>query len=150
MTTKQKIEEFLSLKSIGIVGISTDERKFGNGVYKSMKTAGFKVFAIHPEMQSVAGDKCYKDFNSLPEKAGGVWIAVAPRNVLSVLQNVLDAGIKNVWLQQQSESEEAIDFCIKNGISVIRKECILMFAEPVKSIHRFHRGFNKIFGMYPR
>lgn len=150
MTNKQKIEEFLSQKSIGIVGISTDDRKFGNNVYKSMKTAGFNVHAVHPEIKSIAGDKCYPDFNSLPEKAGGVWIAVSPGNVLPVLQKLSEAGIKNVWLQRQSESAEAIDFCIKNGISVIRKECILMFAEPVKSIHRFHRGFNKLFGMYPR
>lgn len=150
MTTKQKIEEFLNQKSIGIVGISKDERKFGNNVYKAMKTAGFNVHAVHPEIQSVAGEKCYPDFNSLPEKPGGVWIAVAPKNALAVLQNVSDAGIKNVWLQRQSESEEAIDFCIKNGINVISKECILMHAEPVKSIHRFHRGINKLFGMYPR
>lgn len=52
-------------------------------------------------------------------------------------------------MQQGSESKNAIDLCVKNGINVIAGECIMMYAEPVKSIHSFHRWINKLVGRYP-
>ena len=61
----------------------------------------------------------------------------------------MNLGVKNIWMQQGSESENAIEFCNKNEINVIHGECILMFAEPVKSIHSFHRWVNKLIGKYP-
>jgi predicted CoA-binding protein len=53
-------------------------------------------------------------------------------------------------MQQGSESEKAINYCNENGIDVIHGECILMFAEPVESIHKFHKWLWKIFGKLPK
>ena len=61
-----------------------------------------------------------------------------------------EAGIKKIWMQQGSESPKAIKFCKENGIELVEGECIMMFSEPVKSIHKFHRGLNKLFGKYPK
>jgi len=58
-------------------------------------------------------------------------------------------GIKSVWFQQGSSSDEAIKFCEEKGMSVVSGECIFMFAEPVDSIHKFHRWIWKIFGKLP-
>jgi predicted CoA-binding protein len=53
-------------------------------------------------------------------------------------------------MQQGSESRNAIKFCEENGISAVHNECIMMFVEPVKSIHSFHRWINKLVGKYPQ
>jgi len=36
------------------------------------------------------------------------------------------AGVRRLWMQQQTESEVAIRYCQENGISVVYGECILM------------------------
>jgi predicted CoA-binding protein len=40
------------------------------------------------------------------------------------------AGITKVWMQQGSQSDAAIEYCQQNGIEVVSKRCIMMFAEP--------------------
>jgi predicted CoA-binding protein len=61
-----------------------------------------------------------------------------------------EKGIKSVWFQQGSSSKEAVKFCVENDMSVVDGECILMFTEPVESIHKIHRWIWKIFGKLPK
>ena len=77
-------------------------------------------------------------------------IVVPPAQTEAVVRAAAEAGIKRVWMQQGSQSPEAIRFCEEHGISVVRRECILMFTEPVTSIHRVHRGLWRLLGKLPR
>jgi len=132
------------------VGASRNPKKFGSAVYRTLKQQGFKVFAVHPEAESIEGDKCYRGFDQLPERVGGVVICVPPIQTEKVLEQVSAAGIQHVWLQQGAESYAAIRYCENHGIKVVHGHCIMMFAEPVESIHRFHRWVTKLFGKYPK
>jgi len=38
----------------------------------------------------------------------------------------------------------------KNDITIIHKQCIMKFAEPVSGIHKFHRSISKLFGALPK
>jgi predicted CoA-binding protein len=150
MTSKKTVEDFFTQPALAIVGVSRSGKKFGNNAYKELKQKGYKVFQIHPKSKSIGGDECYPDFKSVPEKIAGVIVAIKPIHALKAVQEAHEQGIKYVWLQQGAESKEAIDFCIKNGINVIHNECILMFANPVKSIHRFHRWIWGAVGKLPK
>ncbi len=149
-SNQAEIQEFLSQRSLAVVGVSRNAKKFGNAIYKTLKLQGFEVFAIHPEAGSIEGDRCYAGFSELPKKVGGVVICVPPTQTEKVLVLVAAAGIQRVWLQQGAESYAALRFCEKNGIRAIHGQCILMFAEPVESFHRFHRWVAKLIGKYPK
>ena len=148
--SKKTVEEFFAQPALAVVGVSRSGKKFGNYAYRNLKDKGYKVYQIHPESKSIDGDECYPDFKSAPDKIEGAVLVIKPIHTLKVLQEAADAGIKYVWLQQGAESKEAIDFCIKNGIHVVHNECIMMFTEPVKSIHRFHRWIWTIAGKMPK
>jgi len=147
--TQVEIYDFLSQRSLAVVGVSRNTKKFGNAIYRTLKQQGYKVFPIHREAESIEGDRCYPVFKALPEKVGGVVICIPPVQTEKILEGVLAAGISHVWLQRGAESYAALRFCEKNGITVVHGQCILMFAEPVESFHRFHRWVVKLFGMYP-
>jgi predicted CoA-binding protein len=66
-----------------------------------------------------------------------------------VVREAAEVGIPRVWMQQGSESEEAIRLCEENGISVVSGECILMFAEPAEFYHRMHRWVWGVMGKLP-
>ena len=150
MTSKKLVEEFLAQKNIAVVGVSRKKTKFGNAIYRELKQKDYKVFAVNPNMSEFEGDTCYSDLLSIPEKVDAVVINVPPMQTVKVVREVNEAGIKKVWLQQGSQSDEAINYCEGNGIDCISNECILMFAQPSAFIHRAHKWVWGVFGKLPQ
>ena len=149
MTSKVAVEEFIGIKDLAVVGVSRKGSKFGNVIYKELKKKGYNTFGVNPKLDTIDGDKCYHSLKELEGKVNGVVNVVSPSQTQNVVEEANAIGIKNIWMQQGSESKEAIEYCKENGINEIHKECILMFAEPVKSIHGFHRWIWKVIGKLP-
>ncbi|MBK7104653.1 MAG: CoA-binding protein [Ignavibacteriae bacterium] len=149
MTKQKYVDEFLKCKDIAIVGVSRKSTKFGNAIYKELKKKGLNVFGVNPNMETFEGDKCFKTLKDLKGKIDGIVNVVSPNQTLQVIKEAHSIGVKNIWMQQGSETDEAINFCIENGINEVHKECILMFAEPVNSFHSFHKWIWKILGKLP-
>ena len=148
--SKQTIEAFLQSKTLAVVGVSHSSEKFGNYLYKEIKKAGYKVYAINPNLDMIDGDRCYAGLGALPEKPDGVVIVVQPQAVLAVLEDAAAQGIKKVWLQQGADSPEAEEKARSLGLSIVSGEWLMMFMEPVQSIHKLHRSVRKVFGLYPK
>ncbi|MFB0515142.1 MAG: CoA-binding protein [Candidatus Neomarinimicrobiota bacterium] len=118
--------------------------------YRELKARGYRLFPIHPAAESLEGDRCYPNLSTLPETVGGVLIVVPPDQTAQVVRDITAAGISRVWMQQGAESQAAIRYCQKNGISTVHGECILMFAEPLKFYHKPHRWLWRLLGKLPR
>ncbi|HLG32909.1 MAG TPA: CoA-binding protein [Ignavibacteriaceae bacterium] len=149
MTSKALVEEFLHESKIALVGISRDKRKFGNTIYRELKKKGFALFPVNPNMTEFEEDKCYSSLSSLQQRVDALIINIPPKNTKAIVEEAKNVGIKKIWMQQGSESTEAIKFCNENNIEIISGECILMFAEPAAFFHRAHRWINKIAGELP-
>lgn len=149
MNSKKSVEEFLSQKSFALIGVSRKKSKFGNIIYRELKQKGYKIYPVNRYIDVFDGDKCFPDLMSLPEKVNAVIINVPPAEALKVLSDAETAGIKNVWLQQGSESAEAVKFCEEKEINCISNECILMFAQPSAFIHRAHKWIWGVLGKLP-
>ena len=147
--TLPEVHEFLSQRTLAIAGVSRSGKKFGNIVLKSLKLNGYTIYPVHPVAESIDGERCYSALSALPERVGGLIICLPPVRTETVLHEALAAGITRVWLQQGAESYAAIRFCEHNGLKTIHGHCILMFAEPVESIHRLHRWVWRLIGKYP-
>ena len=150
MTTKDFVNNFLSNKNFAVVGVSRKSSKFGNIIYKELKKKGLNVFGVNPNTDTIEGDKCYHNLRELKGKIDGVVNVVSPDQTSEVVKEANEIGVKNIWMQQGSESEKAIAYCNEHGIAVIQKECILMFVDPVNSIHGFHKWLWKILGKLPK
>jgi len=148
MEKAQFIQSFLKQKKIAIAGVSRDKKKFGRFVFNELSTKGFSVAPINKNTNEIDGVKCFSSFNDLNEKFESALITVKPTETLSAVKSAVNAGIKNIWIQQGSESDEAINFCKNNNIPFISNECIMMYAEPVKSMHSLHRFIWKLIGKY--
>lgn len=148
-STLPDIHEFLSQRTLAIAGASRSGKKIGNAIMKSLKQAGYTLYPVHPIAEMIDGERCYSAINALPEKVGGLIICLPSVQTEIVLHQALAAGITRVWLQQGSESYAALRFCEHNGIHAIHGNCILMFLEPVESIHKIHRWVWRVIGKYP-
>jgi uncharacterized protein len=149
-TSRASVDEFVNQKTLAVVGVSGNSKKFGNWAYRELKAKGYRIFPINRNLDSIDGSECYPNLHALPEKVDGVLIVVPPKETEQVVREADALSIKRIWMQQGSESDEAIEYCHKNGISEVHGECILMFAEPVCSYHRLHRGIIGILGKLPQ
>lgn len=142
---EQAVSDFICCKNLALIGVSKTKGKFGNYAYKELTSRGYNVYAVHPTEKEIDGILCSPDLASIKDKVEGVFVSVSKKNIPLILRDISSAGIKNVWLQQGSESNEAIEEAKKLGLNLISKKCILMYAEPVKSFHKFHRFLTDIF-----
>ncbi len=149
MISKAIIDSFLQQKHIAVAGVSRNKTKFGAIVYRHMKKNGYDVYAINPNISDLEGDIVYPDVQSLPDEVTAIITVTKPDITLNIIKGAVDKGIRMVWMQKGSEGPEALKQAAVSGITTISGKCIMMFADPVKSIHRFHRFLMKLFGKYP-
>ncbi len=150
MNTRQDIEDFVSQKTIAIVGISRKPQSFGSSVAKELRKRGYQIFPVNPKTDNIQGEKCYARVAEIPGKVDSAIFLTPPKATEMAVREAVDAGVRHLWIQQGAESKEALAFCKDDKLHAVSGHCILMFAEPVTSIHRFHRFFKNLFGGLPR
>ena len=144
------INDFLAQKKLAVVGASRSQNKFGNVVFRELKQRNYQVFPINSQAKTIEGVPCWPDLKSLPEPVDGAVFVVPPAVTEHVVKDAKEAGIPRIWMQYGSHSQDAVDFCKENNMTVVANECIMMFAEPVGSFHKFHRWLWKLFRIYPK
>jgi len=150
MITLNQIGEFLEPKKIAIAGVSRDPKKFGAVVFNNLKKKGFEVYPVNPNADEIQGGKCYKSVGELPAGVDRLLIATPKTETANVVKEAAEKGMKMIWIQLSADTPEAVKIANENNIPVIYKKCIYMFAEPVESVHKFHRYLVKLFGGYPK
>ena len=140
------IDDFISLKRIAVVGMSRSGKKYGNYASKELKLKGYEIYPVHPEAQEIDGLQCYPDLKCLSGKIDGLWISIPPQKVNAVLEEAAEIGLKNIWLQQGAWSADVQQTIDRLKLPVVSKKCILMYAQPVHSFHKFHRTIKSVFG----
>jgi predicted CoA-binding protein len=148
-STLSSIEKFFLSPAFAIIGVSGNQKKFGNSAYRAMKERKLPVYPVNPHLTSVEGDKCYSSILEVPDTVKSAIIVIPPHATEQVIADCVQKGIRALWMQPGSESDRAIDEAEINGITVISGQCLLMFLEPVTSAHAFHRWVNKFVGAYP-
>jgi predicted CoA-binding protein len=142
----QAIVDFTSGKRIAVVGVSRKSTGFGRMAYKELAQRGYQVYAVNREAQEMEGAPCYPDLAPLADQVDGVLVVVPPQDGAPVLRQAAELGIRNVWLQSGAESPELVALARELGLNAVAGKCILMYAQPVRSFHRWHRGWVKLTG----
>ncbi len=149
MNTKAVVDEFLSQRTLALVGISRGGKKFGNIVLREMTTKGYRILPVNPKAEEIQGEKCFSSLRELPERVGGVIVVVPPAETERVVREAHETGISRIWMQQGAESDSAVEYCRQNGMQEVHGRCILMFAPDAAFPHRAHRFFLGLFGKLP-
>ena len=133
MESQSNAMEFVRLKTFAIIGATQNRAKYGNIVYRNLRAKGYKVYAVNPNTDTVEGDRCYSNVSALPQKVDGIVTVVPPQITEKVVHEAYAAGIKRVWMQEGSESDEAIRFGVDHGMAVISNQCIMVVTNQLNS-----------------
>ena len=128
-----------------LFGMSRTKGKFGNALHEHLTKHGFRLYPIHPEADEVQGVQAYREVGALPEPVEGAIICLPPAQALEAVRACAEAGIREVFLQQGSESDEVLALCKERGLHTYYKSCAILNSRPT-GFHAIHGFFAKIFG----
>lgn len=126
MAAPEDVAAFLSRPRIAVVGASRSRLKYGNIVYRSLRSRGYEVYAVNPAAGTIEGDACYRDLASLPVPVDAAIFIVPPERTEALVGEAAALGIRHVWMQPGAESEKAVRLCEDGGIRPVHGLCILM------------------------
>ncbi|HEX9019544.1 MAG TPA: CoA-binding protein [Anaerolineaceae bacterium] len=142
----QAIQDFIQGKRFALVGASRTGKKFGNSIATELKARGYDVLLVHPEAQEIDGERCYPTLAAVKDAVDGVIVCVRPQEAVAQLREAARLGMTKIWIQQGAQSAEAETLARELGVTPVMGKCLLMYMQPVKSFHGFHRAFAGIFG----
>jgi hypothetical protein len=147
--TLNQIQTFVNSEPFVLYGVSSNKMKFGNSILKELTKRGCTLFAVHPTLEKVEENLCYKSFSDLPQKSESAIICIKPEKATLLLDELQEKGIKNIWFQKGSATKEIIAKAQKMFPNVVHGKCILMFTKP-DGFHKFHTNMVKFFGQFPK
>lgn len=150
MITKAQIDEFYNQKQLAVIGVSRNKKKFGYLVYNELKTKGYDVVPVNKNADTIDDAVCFNTIDALPAHVKAAIVLTPKKVTLETVQQLIQKGIKQIWVQQNSDTPKAISIAKENNVNLIYGKCIFMFSEPVAGIHKFHRTLVKIFGGMPK
>ena len=118
-------DKMLDMETWAVVGASDKHQTFGYKLYKKLKNYEYNVFPINPNCISIDGNETYPSLKDLDEKVDVVNFVVNPKTGIEVLKECIELGIKNIWLQPGTRSEEIHDLAQANDINVVNS-CVLI------------------------
>jgi predicted CoA-binding protein len=111
---------------------------------KTLAERGYEVVPVNANADTIDGKTCYRSLTQIPTPVEAVVTVVPPLQTLMVVDDCVRLGIEYLWMQQGSESREAILRAEASGINVVHHACIIMYADPT-GIHRIHRWIHDVF-----
>lgn len=150
MISNENIEKFFGPQKMAIAGVSRNPKKFSTSVFNELRKKGIDAVPVNPHTDNINGAKCYRKLSDVPEEYRQLLIMTPKSQTDNVFTDALNAGYKNVWIQQMSDTETSVQLGKEHLDNFIYGKCIMMFALPVKGIHAFHRGIVKLFGRLPK
>jgi len=120
------IGEFMAQKTFAVVGATDNPEKYGNQIFKNLKSRGYEVFPVNPKLKELDGVKCYPGLADIPVKVDVVDFVVPPEITETIIKDCKRLGLERIWLQPGSESEAAIAFCDENNLKVVHSVCVML------------------------
>lgn len=112
--------------TIAVVGANNNPNKYGNTIYRDLRRKGYTIFPVNPSATEVEGDKAYAHLAALPVKPTIINFVVPPSVTLNILQECLELGHTNVWLQPGSENDEVLNFLETRRFNYLANACIMI------------------------
>lgn len=110
----------IDMKSVAVLGASTDRSKFGNKAVRAYQQRGFRVFPINPKEPTVEGLPALASVRDLPERPNLISVYLPPPVLLKVLPDIAARGCDELWLNPGTDTDEVLAVADRLGLPVIQ------------------------------
>jgi predicted CoA-binding protein len=114
-----------TVKTIAIVGASSNEERDSYKVMKFLIDYGYEVFPVNPNESNkkILNQKCYSSLNNIKQKIDMVDVFRSSEYVFDIAKEAVSINADILWTQESVIDDKAADFAKKEGLIVIMDEC---------------------------
>jgi len=113
-------------KTIAVVGLSDEPDRPSYGVAFYMKSQGYRIIPVNPQIKSSLGEQSYASLLNVPEKIDIVNIFRRPEFVEEVVDQAIRLKVPAIWMQEGVVHQEAAEKARQAGAFVVMDGCILL------------------------
>jgi predicted CoA-binding protein len=107
------------MKTVAVIGASSDRRKFGNRAFRAYREEGYTVIPINPNEASVEGVLTYPSVMDVPQTIDMATVYVPPEIGITLLEGFERKQIPEIWINPGAESDELIAEARRRKLNVI-------------------------------
>src|ERR1700722_20159294 len=96
-------------RTIAVVGLSSKRFRPSYGVAEYMQHNGYRIIPVNPFEQTVLGETCYPDLDSIKDRAESVYVFWRAEFVPEVVEAAIRIGARAVWMQEGVVHEQAAE-----------------------------------------
>lgn len=108
------------MKTVAIIGASTDARKFGNKAVRAFQQQGYTVYPVNPNEAEVEGIEAYKSIRDVPVRPFMISVYVPPQVLMKLLPDIAARGCDELWLNPGTESDEVLAEAERLKLNVVQ------------------------------
>ena len=108
------------MKTVAVIGASTDTRKFGNKAVRAFKKRGYEVYPVNPKVTKLEDLQVFPTISAIPVRPNLVSVYLPPSALLKILPDIAAKGCDELWLNPGTESPEVLAEAERLGLNVIQ------------------------------
>ena len=113
-------------RTIAVIGLSEIPARPSHYVSEYMQQHGYKIYPVNPSIPEVLGEKSHARLADLPIKPDIVNVFRLPKFIPAIVDEMLQLGLPNLWVQQGIIHPEAAARAEAGGIHVVMDRCIMI------------------------
>ncbi len=124
--TEEYLADILkSVKTIAMVGASSDPTKFSYGVLRVLHETGYDMIPVNPREAGVEirGLECRESLASIDRPIDMVQVFRTSRAAYEVAEEAIEVGAKVLWMQIGVRNDEAAALAEAAGLKVVMDRC---------------------------
>jgi predicted CoA-binding protein len=107
------------MKTVAIIGASSNRGKFGNKALRAFEHQGFTVIPINPTEAEVEGHKAYASVLDVPGPIDMATVYVPGAVGVKVMDDLAKKGIAEVWLNPGADDRPVVERARALGLKTI-------------------------------
>ncbi len=112
-------------KTFAGLGVNQDPESYANLILRKLREKDKTAYPVNPKYATLFDEKVYADLTLTPTVAEVVVFVVNPTIGIHYLQTVKDLGVKAIWLQPGTISDELLKKAAELKIEVV-EACVLV------------------------
>lgn len=120
------IHNMLKLDKWAVIGATQSMDKFGHIIFKRLKNAGYKTYAVNPMYDDVLNEPCYNSLTDLPEVPECLNVVVSADKGKVYVDEAVKLGIQYIWFQPGAYDTDLVNYARDQGLNVVYQSCVLV------------------------
>ena len=124
--SKKDLKNILEgIKTIAMIGASSNPDRDSFKVMKYLIEKGYKVFPVNPNevKKKIHNIQCFSNLSSIPQKIDMVDVFRSKEFVMDITRDAIKADVKVIWTQEGIIDKKSADLAKNAGIIFIMNEC---------------------------